>query len=114
MARVLVVDDEVHIFKLVEFRLRNLGHQTLWAYDGGQALEMISNQRPDLLLLDVMMPVMDGFQVLKLLKSSKDTQDIPVVMLTSREAEKAIVSAFEAGADDYVVKPFSFPELLAR
>jgi len=114
MAVILVVDDEPHILKMVEFKLKNLGHEVISATDGGQALDMVSTKKPDLVLLDVMMPVMDGFQVLEKLKAQEETKEIPVIMLTARGQERDVVRGVETGADDYVVKPFSFPELIAR
>ncbi|HEY3230315.1 MAG TPA: response regulator [Roseiflexaceae bacterium] len=114
MARILIAEDEANIFKLVSFRLKHLGHDVIWAQNGSQALEAAREQSPDLILLDVMMPVYDGFQVLKKLKADANTQPIPVIMLTARGHEKDVVTGIEGGADDYIVKPFSFPELIAR
>jgi two-component system alkaline phosphatase synthesis response regulator PhoP len=114
MARILIAEDEVNIFKLVSFRLTHLGHEVVWAQNGGQALEFARSQAPDLILLDVMMPVYDGFEVLQKLKAEVETQLIPVIMLTARGHEKDVVSGIEGGAEDYIVKPFSFPELIAR
>ena len=114
MARILVAEDEPHIFRMVDFKLKALGHEVIGAADGGEALEAANSQKPDLILLDVMMPVMDGFQVLKKLKTDPDTKEIPVIMLTAKSQERDVVTGLESGAEDYVVKPFSFPELLAR
>ncbi|MDA0988834.1 MAG: response regulator [Chloroflexi bacterium] len=77
-------------------------------------MEAATTQKPELILLDVMMPVMDGFQVLKKLKANDDTKEIPVIMLTAKSQERDVVTGLESGAEDYVIKPFSFPELLAR
>ncbi|MFL5806787.1 MAG: response regulator transcription factor [Roseiflexaceae bacterium] len=114
MARILIVEDEANIFKLVSFRLKHLGHEVLWAQNGGQGLEVARAEMPDLILLDVMIPVYDGFQVLRKLKADTQTQPIPVIMLTARGHEKDVVTGIEGGADDYIVKPFNFPELVAR
>ncbi len=114
MARILVAEDDPMIFKLVDFRLRHMGHEIYWAQDGGKAVEMAQSQRPDLILLDVMMPVLDGFEVLQRLMADNGTQNIPIIMLTARGQESDIVKGIQAGASDYVVKPFSFPELIAR
>jgi DNA-binding response OmpR family regulator len=114
MARILIAEDELSVFKLIDFRLKHLGHEVIWAHNGGLALEAAREQSPDLILLDVMMPIYDGFQVLKKLKATAETQSIRVIMLTARGQEKDIVAGIEGGADDYVVKPFSFPELIAR
>ncbi len=114
MARILIADDEAHIIKMVEFKLRNLGHEVITASDGGEALEKATSDKPDLVMLDVMMPVMDGFQVLQKLKTQEETKSLPVIMLTAKGQEKDVVTGFETGAVDYVIKPFSFPELIAR
>ena len=114
MARILIAEDEPYILKMLDFRLKALGHEIIEAVDGGQALDLASKEKPDLVLLDVMMPVMDGFQVLRKLKSQEETKRIPVIMLTAKGQEKDIVTGLEAGATDYVTKPFSFAELIAR
>jgi two-component system, OmpR family, alkaline phosphatase synthesis response regulator PhoP len=114
MARILIVEDEANIFKLVRFRLNHLGHEVLWVQDGGQALEAARGQSPDLILLDIMIPVMDGFQVLEKLKADPETRLIPVIMLTARGHEQDVGGGLTRGADDYVVKPFNFPELIER
>src|SRR5207249_11306814 len=100
MARILIAEDEANIFKLVSFRLKHLGHEVIWAQNGGQALEAAREQSPDLILLDVLMPVFDGFQVLNKLKADVDTQPIPVVMLTARGRETDGASGIECGADE--------------
>ncbi len=114
MARILVAEDEAYILKMLDFRLKSLGHEVIGAVDGGQALEFASREKPDLILLDIMMPVMDGFQVLRKLKSQEATKNIPVIILTARGQEKDVVTGFGTGAADYVTKPFSFAELIAR
>ena len=114
MARILIAEDEPYILKMLDFRLKALGHEIIGAVDGGQALDLASKEKPDLVLLDVMMPVMDGFQVLRKLKSQEETKRIPVIILTAKGQEKDIVTGLEAGATDYVTKPFSFAELIAR
>jgi two-component system, OmpR family, phosphate regulon response regulator PhoB len=114
VAYILLAEDEANIHTLVSFRLKRLGHEITWAQDGKQALEAVRGHRPDLILLDVMMPGLDGFQVLQQLKADGATQDIPVIMLTARGHEKDVGIGLAGGADDYIVKPFSFNELLAR
>jgi len=114
MARILIAEDDPRSLKLVDFRLKSVGHETILATDGGKALEIATKEKPDLALLDVMMPVMNGFQVLRKLKSQEETKDIPVIMLTSKAQEKDVVFGLEGGATDYVTKPFSFAELNAR
>ncbi len=114
MARILVVEDDPRSFRLLEFRLKSQGHQVIGAVDGGEALKVASKEKLDLILLDIMIPVIDGFQVLRKLKSQEETKNIPVIMLTARSQEKDIVDGIEAGAVDYVTKPFSSAELIAR
>ena len=114
MARILVAEDDPNSIKLLNFRLKSLGHEVISAVDGREALEIAVKEKPDLVLLDVMMPVMDGFQVLRKLKSQEETKNIPVIMLTAKAQEKDIVVGLEAGAVDYITKPFSFAELTAR
>jgi len=114
LARILVADDDPLSIKLLNFRLRSVGHEVIFAVDGGEALEIATREKPDLVLLDIMMPVMNGFQVLRKLKSQEETKNIPVIMLTSKVQEKDVVFGLEAGAEDYITKPFSFAELNAR
>ena len=114
MARILVADDDPLSIKLLNFRLRSVGHEVVFAVNGGEALEIATREKPDLVLLDIMMPVMNGFQVLRKLKSQEETKNIPVIMLTSKVQEKDVVFGLEAGAEDYITKPFSFAELNAR
>lgn len=110
--RVLVVDDESNIVDILKFNLEREGYEVLCAYDGGEALEKARNEAPDLVLLDVMLPVMDGFSVLEEIR--KTDKLTPVIMLTAREEERDKVLGLEIGADDYIVKPFSVRELMAR
>jgi len=114
VARILIVEDEATIVRVISLRLERLGHAILWADNGLQALETTREQRPDLILLDVMLPLLDGFEVLKQLKDAPDTQHIPVIMLTARGHEQDVAAGLGGGAEDYIVKPFSFPELIAR
>lgn len=114
MAKILVTEDEPYIYKMLEFRLATLGHEISLATDGEQALALVGSEHPDLVLLDVMMPVMGGLQVLKRMKDDDVTSDIPVIMLSAKGQEKDIVTGLENGAFDYITKPFSFPELIAR
>ena len=110
--RVLVVDDEPNIVDILRFNLEREGYEVLTAEDGVQGLEMARSSDPDLILLDVMMPEMAGFQVCReIRKADKLT---PIIMLTAREEETDRVMGLELGADDYVSKPFSVRELMAR
>lgn len=114
VARILIVEDEASIVKLISIRLKRLGHDVVAAANGLAALETAREYLPDLILLDVMLPAMNGFQVLQQLKTDPATKSIPVLMLTARAHERDVVAGLEGGAEDYIVKPFSFPELLAR
>ncbi len=114
MAKILIADDDPRSIKLLNFRLKGMGHEAIYALNGREALEIAAKEKPDLILLDVMMPVMNGFQVLRKLKLQEETKNIPVIMLTAKMQEKDIVFGIEAGAMDYVTKPFSFAELNAR
>ena len=110
--RVLIVDDEKAIVDILEFNLQRDGYETLKAYDGPEGLRMAREENPDLVLLDIMLPGMDGFEVCRTLRA--EGNDVPIVMITAREEETDKVFGLENGADDYVTKPFSMRELLAR
>jgi DNA-binding response OmpR family regulator len=114
VARILIVEDEANIVSLISIRLERLGHSISSADNGVAALDQAREIRPDLILLDVMLPMLNGFQVLQRLKADPATAAIPVLMLTARGHERDIVAGLEGGADDYLIKPFSFPELIAR
>ena len=104
--RILVVDDEARVREMIEFRLRQFGYEVLQASNGRDALAVASREKPDLVLLGVMMPELDGFQVCGRLKQDEATRDIPVVMLTAKAEAKDVTRAFNSGAVDYVVKPY--------
>lgn len=109
--RILVVDDEKPIVDILVFNLKKDGHEVLEAYDGETALSMALNEKPDLILLDVMLPKMDGFTVCR---KVREQSDVPILMLTAREEEVDKVLGLELGADDYITKPFMVRELMAR
>jgi len=111
--RILIADDDPLLRALLVHRLSADGYEILTAEDGAQALAMIRDQRPDLIVLDALMPVMDGFEVLRRLKSG-DVTDAPVIMLTALKREQDIVGALQLGAADYLVKPFIPDELGQR
>lgn len=126
-AKVLVVDDEQPIIDVLTYNLKRSGYQVLVAWDGEGALEVARRERPDLIILDLMLPKLDGTEVCRTLRremagvrtpgvrtSDVRTSDIPIIMLTARDEEIDRVLGLELGADDYVVKPFSVRELLAR
>lgn len=104
--KILVVDDEDHVREMIELRLTRFGFQVLHASTGEEALEMTEREMPALVLLDVMLPGVDGFQVCAQLKENDATRDIPVMMLTAKGEAKDIIRAFDAGAVDYIVKPY--------
>ena len=113
-ARILVVDDDAASRRLLEVRLRTLGCQVMLASDGEEALQIIDSLRPDIILLDYMMPKVTGIEVLKQLKEHERYKAIPVILITARGSQEDKVTGLDAGADDYVVKPFEPFELLAR
>ncbi|MBR1659900.1 MAG: response regulator transcription factor [Oscillospiraceae bacterium] len=112
MAKILIVDDERSIVDILEFNLKKEGYDCLKAYDGKAGLNMARDEKPDLILLDIMLPYMDGFEVCRTLRGEGD--NVPIIMLTAREEETDKVFGLETGADDYITKPFSMRELLAR
>ncbi|MBZ9868688.1 response regulator [Mesorhizobium sp. CA15] len=113
-AKVLICDDDPLLLELMEFRLKAKGYEVIKAADGAEALAKAQQDEPDIIVLDAMMPKVDGLEVLARIKGDPDLSGTPVVMLTARKGEKDIVSALEKGADDYLVKPFIPEELLAR
>lgn len=112
--KILVVDDEPDAVDLVQFNLKNAGYEVVTAADGAEALRMARNFCPDLVLLDVMLPEIDGLEVCKMLRRDTATAGIPIIMLTAKAAEIDRVLGLELGADDYVTKPFSPRELMLR
>jgi len=111
---ILCIDDEQHILDLLTFNLQSSGYDTATATDGATGLALATSQSPALILLDLMLPDMDGSDVCRKLKSAPATADIPIIMLTAKGDESDKVLGLEIGADDYVTKPFSVRELAAR
>ena len=111
---VLIVDDEKDIVELVQYNLKKEGYRTISAYTGEKALELVRREMPDLIILDLMLPEMDGLEVCRILKKDSRTSGIPIIMLTAKGEETDIVVGLELGADDYVTKPFSVRQLIAR
>jgi two-component system, OmpR family, response regulator VicR len=109
--KILIVDDETNIVEILRFNLKKEGYETLEAYDGEMAVELALNSKPDLILLDIMLPKMDGFSVCQKVRKSSS---VPIIMLTAKEEEVDKVLGLELGADDYITKPFSPRELMAR
>lgn len=111
---ILAVDDEEDILELIKYNLEKEGYRVAFAYEGQEALEFAKNERPDLIILDLMLPGIDGLDVFKELKNDMTTKSIPVIMLTAKSEDADVVTGLELGADDYISKPFSPRVLLAR
>jgi DNA-binding response OmpR family regulator len=111
---VLVADDDEDIRSLVTFRLERAGYRVVTAADGEHALSLALEHSPDLAILDVMMPRLDGYELTRRLRQHEATKSIPVILLTARAQEADVERGFEVGADDYIRKPFSPQELRAR
>jgi DNA-binding response OmpR family regulator len=111
---VLVADDDEDILDLVTFRLEHSGYAVIQARDGEEALERAMNELPDLAVLDVMMPKVDGFELTRRLRAEAVTSRMPIIVLTARAQDADVQRGFDAGADDYIRKPFSPEELRAR
>lgn len=114
MARILVADDDVDIRELVEFKLSTLGHEIVAVGDGAAAVDECQAQRPDLAVLDVMMPGMSGLDAVRVIRNDPALADLPVILLTARAQESDVETGFDSGADDYITKPFSPRELATR
>ena len=114
MARILVADDDVDIRELVEFKLSTLGHDVVSVADGAAAVEACQAQRPDLAVLDVMMPGVSGLDAIRAIRADPALADLPVILLTARAQESDVETGFDSGADDYITKPFSPRELASR
>lgn len=112
--KIVLVEDESQIARLIEFKLRKEGYQVTWKENGEEALVAIKEEKPDLILLDVMMPVMDGYEVLRQIKEDENLKSIPVIMLTARAQERDVVKGIDLGAQDYITKPFHPAELLVQ
>ena len=111
---ILIAEDEAPIAKLIQFKLEKKGYKIIYKNNGKDALEAIKLEKPDLVLLDVMMPYLTGNEVLKEIKTNLDTKDIPVIMLTAMGQETDAVKSFDLGAIDYIRKPFNYAELVSR
>ncbi len=110
--KILVVDDDEALVDVVSNLLKLEGYEVLEAYNGKAGLEMAKEKKPHVIILDIMMPEMDGYQVLEKLKEDPETNDIPVIMLTARTEDKAVIESWKKGADFYIPKPFEIDELL--
>lgn len=114
MTKILVVDDEPPIVELVKFNLEKEGYEVVVAFDGMTAIDRTMEEKPNLIILDIMLPEVDGFEVCRSLSHNPQTKDIPIIMLTARGEEVDKILGLEFGADDYITKPFSPRELVAR
>jgi len=114
VTRILIVEDEPDVLLLLENRVRGAGHEVVSASDGERGLELALAEQPDLVVLDWMMPKLDGIEVLERLRSDDTGRALKVLMLTARSQQNDVEQAFAAGADDYIVKPFSSRELIER
>jgi len=112
--KIVLAEDEPQIARLIEFKLKKEGYDVTWKENGDEALRAIKADKPDLILLDIMMPVMGGYEVLRRLKEDENLKSVPVIMLTARAQEKDVVKGIDMGAEDYITKPFQPAELLAR
>jgi two-component system alkaline phosphatase synthesis response regulator PhoP len=111
--KILAVDDEKHIVRLIQVNLERAGYEVVTAGDGKEALEKVKSENPDMIVLDVMMPYMDGFEVLRTLKADPVTRDIPVIMLTAKAQDADVFRGWQSGVDSYLTKPFNPMELLS-
>jgi len=109
--KILIVDDMVQLTKAVSFSLKAEGYDVIMAYNGKEALERIKEEKPDLIVLDILMPGMDGYEVCQELKKNEETKSIPIILFTSKAQKKDVVSGIKVGADDYIVKPYKFQVL---
>jgi len=112
--KILVVDDEIYIVHILDFSLGMEGYDVITALDGEQAIEKARNEKPDLIVLDIMMPKLDGYETCKMLKADDATRDIPVILLSAKGRNVDQKVGFEVGADDYITKPFSPRKLVER
>ncbi len=112
--KILVVEDDPNIEQLVTFKLKNSGFQVHNAHNGVEALEFLKKNTVNLVVTDIMMPIMGGKELVMELKKNPETKSIPVIMLTSRTLEKEIIEGFSLGVEDYIKKPFSPQELIVR
>ncbi|TDT61845.1 response regulator transcription factor [Fonticella tunisiensis] len=112
--KILIIDDEFHIVELLKYNLESNGYKVFYALSGKEGLEMALEKKPDLILLDIMLPEMDGFDVCKEIKKNESVENTPIIMLTAKGEEFDKILGLELGADDYITKPFSVRELLAR
>ncbi len=112
--KILIIDDEPDIVETVSFMLQARNFSVITAIDGFAGIEQAKLNKPDLILLDIMMPGMDGYETCLKLRSDKDTKNIPIIMFTAKGESESVQKAHKSGANDYIVKPFSLPTLLNK
>ena len=112
--KILVVDDEIYIVHILDFSLGMEGYEVVTALDGEQALERVASEKPDLIVLDIMMPKLDGYEVCRAVKSNPATKNVPVILLSAKGRNVDQKMGFDVGADDYITKPFSPRKLVER
>ena len=111
---ILIVDDEKDILELIKFNISNNGYNCFCAENGEAAIKLAKNKIPDLIILDLMLPGIDGLDICRILKNNKETENIPILMLTAKTSDENIIEGLEVGADDYLTKPFEPKELILR
>ncbi len=112
--RILVVDDEIYIVHILDFSLGMEGYEVVTALDGEEALRKLKETKPDLIVLDIMMPKMDGYETCKAIKGDPESKDIPVILLSAKGRNVDMQTGYDVGADDYITKPFSPRKLVDR
>ncbi len=113
MKKILIIDDEQDIVETVAFMLKGKGFETVCAYDGEEGLKLAKEVNPDLIILDVMMPKINGYKICRLLKYDNKYKNIPIIMVTARGQEEDKLIGEETGADEYITKPFEFDDILS-
>ena len=111
--KILIVDDEKHINRLIQINLERTGYKTVSAYDGEEALKLVESEKPNMIILDWMMPKKNGMETLKALKANPETNELPIIMLTAKAQDADVLKGWQSGVDAYLLKPFSPMELLA-
>ncbi len=114
MTKVLVVEDDKDLAELLAYNLKKEGYEVFVCLKGAEAIKLIESENPDLVLLDVMLPDFDGFRIAEYIRNSEEVKDIPIVFITAKDMEQDKLKGFNLGADDYITKPFSVKELVAR
>jgi DNA-binding response OmpR family regulator len=114
VSKILVIEDEPTLFRLLDHKLKKAGYVTIWAKDGEEALELLKSEKPDLVVSDVMIPYISGLEVLKQAKEDPDTCDIPFIFLSAKGQDADILAGLELGSEDYITKPFNPDEVLIK